>query len=50
MTFNGGGHGHNLYVTLDLTATESGLYWFDVMLDGEVFTRIAKSFVEHRGK
>ena len=40
MTFNGGEHGHNLMVTLDIPASESGLYWFDVTLDDEVYARI----------
>jgi hypothetical protein len=40
MAFTGGEGGHNLIVTLDIPANESGLYWFDVMLDEEMYSRI----------
>jgi hypothetical protein len=40
MQFNGGEHGHNLIVAFDFPVNKSGLYWFDVLLDGEVYTRI----------
>jgi hypothetical protein len=40
MIFKGGEQGHNLIVSLDIPAVETGLYWFDVMLDEEVYTRI----------
>lgn len=40
MTFKGDEHGHNLTLTLNIPLSETGLYWFDVMLDDEVYTRI----------
>jgi hypothetical protein len=40
MVFKGGESGHNLIVSLDVPTTEGGLYWFDVMLDEDVYTRI----------
>ena len=40
MVFNGGEHGYNLLLTFNLPVRESGLYWFDVLLDEEVCTRI----------
>jgi len=40
MEFKGGEHGQNLIVTITFPASKSGLYWFNVLLDGEVYTRI----------
>jgi len=38
--FKGEGQGYNLILTIEIPASENGLYWFDVMLDDEVYTRI----------
>jgi|ERR1051325_1067060 hypothetical protein len=40
MLFKGGEQGHNLIVSLEIPASESGLYWFEVMLDDEIYTRM----------
>ena len=40
MEFTGGEYGSNLIMAFDLPIVDSGLYWFDVMLDDEVYTRI----------
>lgn len=40
MIFKGQESGYNLKMALDIPVTESGLYWFDVLLDDELYTRI----------
>jgi hypothetical protein len=40
MKFGGDEQGFNLILGFDLPFRESGLYWFNVMLDEEMYTRI----------
>lgn len=40
MQFQGGGHGNNLILDLQLGITMPGLHWIDVLLDGKLMTRI----------
>lgn len=40
VTFLGRDHGQNLILNVGLAIEQDGLYWFDVMFDDEVLTRI----------
>jgi len=37
--FLGGDHGQNILMNMSLGIEQDGLYWFDVLFDGEVLTR-----------
>ena len=40
VTFQGGDHGQNIIMNIGLGVEEDGLYWFDVVFDEEILTRI----------
>jgi len=40
VTFLGGDHGQNIILNIGLGIDQDGLYWFDVVFDEEVLTRI----------
>lgn len=42
----GGDHGQNLILNVKMGILEDGLFWFDVILDGQVLTRIPLTVVQ----
>jgi hypothetical protein len=39
VNFLGGDHGQNILLNINLGVDQNGLYWFDVLFDGEVLSR-----------
>jgi hypothetical protein len=46
--FNGGEHGVTVQVFISLELAGEGLYWFDVLIDGAIVTRMPLRILYHR--